>query len=482
MSVIFSSCLTVNQVASQIPSAIEVVEKTEDAVETQELFTDIVYTKNYTEEQITQYLINLSTKEIEDSNYMEAFHILSSLQRLDSPAQATIENMLEAFSPNGYLYEDIQYKLIDEDLYRFDHWNGKCGYLNSSGEIVIEPKFDTARPFSEGLALVTVNGLKHFIDSSGQIVLSEIEDDDLSLHFIDSFNSGLCLADIYSIKDELYGRCFIDREGNIVIPPSKEDERVNFSSSFSEDLAKVETANGIGFIDTKGNIAIKPQFYDAHDFHDGIAAVSYDLQGFWGYISKDGDAIKPIFKETSGMGISNFNSGLALGYYKQDETYIFIDKHGDIVIDLKEVIPADLVDINFITNFYEGFAIVKAKDNSEKEKRQLNDKYVTYIINKSGDIVFQLPSQLPIKENSFYNNFNPRGIFSYGSLPVYLDKFGFGFINYFGNFTMSPVTQNSSLYKDNANISNCKHGLYYAMLNPQEYGYIDEYGEVVYSP
>ena len=48
---------------------------------------------------------------------------------------------------------------------------GKWGYLDSEGNLVISPKFDEACPFSEGLARVAVNRKSGYINPSGQLVV-----------------------------------------------------------------------------------------------------------------------------------------------------------------------------------------------------------------------------------------------------------------------------------------------------------------------
>ncbi|EAK1349894.1 WG repeat-containing protein, partial [Campylobacter coli] len=55
--------------------------------------------------------------------------------------------------------------------------NGKWGFIDKSGKIVIEPKFDGVGNFSEGLAGVELNGKWGFIDKSGKIVIEPKFDD-----------------------------------------------------------------------------------------------------------------------------------------------------------------------------------------------------------------------------------------------------------------------------------------------------------------
>jgi hypothetical protein len=49
--------------------------------------------------------------------------------------------------------------------------NGKCGFLDKSGKVVIPLKYDEAWPFFEGLAKVELNGKCGFLDKSGKAVI-----------------------------------------------------------------------------------------------------------------------------------------------------------------------------------------------------------------------------------------------------------------------------------------------------------------------
>lgn len=47
--------------------------------------------------------------------------------------------------------------------------DGKWGFINEAGEVVIEPQYENARPFSNGLAGVIVEGGWNYIDITGEI-------------------------------------------------------------------------------------------------------------------------------------------------------------------------------------------------------------------------------------------------------------------------------------------------------------------------
>ena len=68
----------------------------------------------------------------------------------------------------------------------------------------MNPYFDEARDFSQGRALVRLNGRYGFIDASGSVVI-EPEGDDAK-----SFSNGLALVR----EDDRFG--YIDREGELL--------------------------------------------------------------------------------------------------------------------------------------------------------------------------------------------------------------------------------------------------------------------------
>jgi hypothetical protein len=157
--------------------------------------------------------------------------------------------------------------------------NGKAGFIDSKGQIVIKPKFKEAGQFSENLAPFENNyGKWGYIDTKGMMVIKPQFD------WAISFREGFALVQC----DDLWG--FINKSGKFVIKPE-----FKAAKSFAEDLAAVAHTDEDGnylwnFIDKQGNLAFANSFDDVHrGFNGGLAIVSRDLgysKEFRGVISE----------------------------------------------------------------------------------------------------------------------------------------------------------------------------------------------------
>jgi hypothetical protein len=98
------------------------------------------------------------------------------------------------------------------------------GYLDTSGQLVISPKFEKAEPFSNGLGLVRSNSLYGYIDRSGIFVIPA------KFNRAENFADGLAL-----IGDEETQYSYIDTSGKQAFP-----SHFILASSYFKGLAHVK--------------------------------------------------------------------------------------------------------------------------------------------------------------------------------------------------------------------------------------------------
>ena len=169
-----------------------------------------------------------------------------------------------------------------EPLYRFVK-EGKAGYIDATGRVVIAPIFKTLggnsrAEFHDGL--VEIGGFDGvYADRTGKVIL------DKGLYRGWDFSEGLAVA--MRKGEELWG--YIDRTGEFVIPPTFASSPNSYVYPFSDGLAMIEVKGRFGYIDKTGKWAIAPQFLDGTSFADGMARVvmegpcSYNPEGGCGF-------------------------------------------------------------------------------------------------------------------------------------------------------------------------------------------------------
>lgn len=217
------------------------------------------------------------------------------------------------------------------NLVRFEE-DGKIGYINESGNIVIEPQFFAAGKFSEGLAPVKILNEDSFetrwgyIDENGKMVIEPL------YGWADEFKYGL--ARVQSVdcdEDENYRYGIINKLGTLIVDTVYSylwiDYGFNFqhedSSAYDKDIYKVVLDNKKGFVTLNG--LVSQQLYDnAEDFYIGKAAV--EINGKWGFIDKTGKIIiEPKFDNILGF----MDDGRVYVVVAGEER--LIDKNGNII-------------------------------------------------------------------------------------------------------------------------------------------------------
>lgn len=186
--------------------------------------------------------------------------------------------------------------------------DGKVGYISTKGKYIVLPQYQDGTDFSEGYAfVVTDNGYPMCIDTKGKEVFTFN-----GIQTIYTFSEGLAA---YTNKSGKYG--YVDTKGSIVISP-----RYDEAGPFSDGLAPVRINDKYGYTDPQGNVVIACQFVEARPFHEGLAAVSNGKM--YGFINKKGEyVINPQFEAVDDFsdGLAAFSNGKMVGYIDKSGTY-----------------------------------------------------------------------------------------------------------------------------------------------------------------
>lgn len=103
---------------------------------------------------------------------------------------------------------------------------------------------------------------------------------------------------------------FIDRSGQIVIPPTL-DVGSNWSRAFYDGLLSLGVAEG-PFLDLRGQKVLENGFYRIWDFSEGLAPALKTRDSKWGFIDRSGQfVIPPRFPFYPEGSVSGFSDGLA---------------------------------------------------------------------------------------------------------------------------------------------------------------------------
>ena len=173
--------------------------------------------------------------------------------------------------------------------------NGKWGYIDKKGAVVIEPAYDTVNNFSNGVALVCKKQDYFYINRRGSKRNIDGAANAEPLKFVNGFAKvrtpyGVRYMDsnfeltpftvtdatdfnedgIAAILMQDGSMRYINTYGKSVITLEYDK-----AGNFSEDYAWVSVDGKYGYIDKSGELVIDTLFTSATDFHDGIAFVSY---------------------------------------------------------------------------------------------------------------------------------------------------------------------------------------------------------------
>jgi len=281
---------------------------------------------------------------------------------------------------NRYIIEPIPFK-YEED--------GKWGFIDLSGKIIIEPTYEHKPLFyNNGYAIISSDTAYYYINLQGDTIGSYYYTANL-------FNDNRAL-----IRDRNRDLFFIDEHGTIVFKLDTVDQgEVQRCNNFKNGLALIVTRNNrYGYIDRNGNITIEPQYSSASDFSEGLAIVE---------ISNDStNTIERILIDTTGaairkfdesfLWINPFNEGKAS--FKDTSGCGFINRSGEIIIKQQKTWEN-------LSNFINGYACYMCGGDwgviDSTGKKVLSSVYETPPFFYNGLAI--------VKENNKYGVINLKG-------------------------------------------------------------------------
>lgn len=219
----------------------------------------------------------------------------------------------------------------DNQIIRISNNNEKLGMIDTSGQVVVDLKYDEIGAFKEGRLSVKRNGKWGFVNPGGVEVIPCIYSK------VNDFSNRRA-----AVK---FGRKwgFIDDNGNVII-----DYKYRNVGNFRDGLAWVASIKGVGYINEKGKEAIPMQFDKAHDFENNVARVV--VNGEWGLINKEGKYfLKPKYSDITPF---DRNGTAVVRHGNANFRYSLINRTGNILTDKK---------YKKIGKFSENYASVKYK-------------------------------------------------------------------------------------------------------------------------
>lgn len=236
------------------------------------------------------------------------------------------DSMFYAISTKGEILNGpyTHYGNFNHGLCPVQEKNGHCYYIDQTGKSSIDMGFTAAENFSEGLAVVSLNKKLGIINTKGQWIRQP--DFDTSSAF---FKSGFLLA----ISKGKY--FYINRKGQTLNLP----DTVLPGGIFSEGLAPVYVikpfnsdgqrmpTNYLEFIDSTGKVVLNHFVNDGFDyseyirlekeFRDGKAIIKTKNELGWDFFFLDKKGrFSPLYSSTRQLGDSLFLG--AIGYYMSD--------------------------------------------------------------------------------------------------------------------------------------------------------------------
>lgn len=284
-------------------------------------------------------------------------------------------------------YKTLSERVFDDYYRGFMHckMNHKEGYYDViANKWILPPKYEDIDYVGNGLFLIKKENKSALINAAGEIFTKKWYDT-----IWPSTKDGVFWIE----EDGKYG--VMDLEGNWLVPPTFDSFGFDYMKFNNEGVTRVKIGTKWGTVDKKGNVLAEIKYDVIYDYNNGYAAVKEN--GMNGLIDLKGNIIiKPAYKY-----VGSFYNGLALAENSENK-YGFLDLNGN-------------------------WAIKPQFDDAESfskllTKVKLNGK--EGIINLKGDWIVEPKFNICGKINKV--------------MPVY-ENGKYGYINLFGEWVVPPI-------------------------------------------
>lgn len=163
----------------------------------------------------------------------------------------------------------------------FNVWkNGKCGLIDQSGVQLIPAKFELVATYNRGHAVVLDRGNYGIVDANGDYLIKP------------NYKLITMYDDVIAALDHQQNWHLFDSSGKLL--PLHIDGAVGENSQpwLYDGMAAVIIGDKCGFINSRGEVAITPQYDLTKHFSSGYGLVQKG--GMWRYIDKTGKLIKSM--------------------------------------------------------------------------------------------------------------------------------------------------------------------------------------------
>jgi len=340
-------------------------------------------TKNKTTQSYENFILDYP----KNRNINKAWKQLYNTYLQNGYSKFDIESFLKKY-PNYPFKSNAEKELLMEgveflSVRQFNKW----GFISDNLSYFIDFDYDFVEPFSEGLALVTLDDKVGFITKTGTLKIPFKFDDAYSFH------NGYAVVEV----NEKFG--LINRSGEYIIEPKYED-----LGNISDGLSYFETKEGYGYFDSKGIVRLKPTYTDAGDFNNGIALVSrnnnYGIIDLFGTTSipfmftaiLQLDSTNFAVKLNNNWGVLNLDKDTILPI---DNSYINQIGNGILLVEKQNQFNYwNLLDSSFISKiWFDIYPEYKVLATFRKGYAKIKTEGGYNFIDKNGQILFSKPYQ-----------------------------------------------------------------------------------------